>query len=100
MEQGTAHVGMDVHKRSIVPAMRDPFGAVRERTIPHEPRAIARWLRKTKREAPGPIRCAYEAGAGGGVGLERVFLGLGALVFRADAAVQCKAHGPAILKQY
>jgi transposase len=70
MEKGTMHVGMDVHKRSIVLAMRGPEGAVSERTIPNEPKAVARWLRKTKREAPGPIRCAYEAGPCG-YGLQR-----------------------------
>ena len=65
MEKGTTHVGMDVHKRSIALALRDPSGAVSEQTIPHEPRAILRWVRKVKREASGPIRCAYEAGPTG-----------------------------------
>ena len=55
MEKGTPYVGMDVHKRSIALAMRDPSGAVSEQTIPHETRAILRWVRKVKREAPGPI---------------------------------------------
>ena len=62
MEKGTTYVGVDVHKRSIALAMRDPSGAVSEQTIPHEPRAILRWLRKIKRETTGPVRCAYEAG--------------------------------------
>ena len=52
---------MDVHKPSIALAMHDPSGAVSEQTIPHEPRAILRWVRKEKSEATGPIRCAYEA---------------------------------------
>ena len=62
MEKGTTHVGMDVHKRSIALAMRGPDGSVGERTIPNDPKAVARWLRKMKREAVGPLRCAYEAG--------------------------------------
>lgn len=70
MEKGTTHVGMDVHKRSIALAMRGPEGSVRERTIPNEPKVVARWLRKMKREIPGPIRCAYEAGPCG-YGLQR-----------------------------
>lgn len=76
MEKGTTYVGMDVHKRSIALALRDPSGTLSEQTIPHEPRAILRWVRKVKREAPGPIRCAYEAGPTG-YGLQRQLQGEG-----------------------
>lgn len=63
MKKGTTYVGMDVHKRSIAVAVRWPGGGEAEvRTLPNEPRAVGRWVRRMKREAPGPIRCAYEAG--------------------------------------
>jgi transposase len=63
MEQGTTYVGLDVHKRGIAISVRWPGGGEAEqRTIPNEPRAVGRWIRKMKRESPGPIRCAYEAG--------------------------------------
>lgn len=87
MLEGTIHVGMDVHKRSIVLAMRDPSGTVSERTIPHEPKAVARWLRKTKREARGPIRCAYEAGPCG-YGLQRQL--------RAEG-IECQVIAPSLI---
>ncbi len=56
------NVGMDVHKGTIVVAERDPSGSERERTLPNEPKAVSRGIRKVVREAPGPVRCAYEAG--------------------------------------
>lgn len=63
MEKGTTYVGLDVHKRSIAISVRWP-GVMEpeQRTIPNEPRAVKRWVRRMKREAPGPMRCAYEAG--------------------------------------
>ena len=87
MEKGTTHVGMDVHKRSIVLAMRDPEGTVSERTIPNEPKAVARWLRKAKREAPGPICCAYEAGPCG-YGLQRQLQAEG---------IECQVIAPSLI---
>ena len=62
MEEGTTHVGMDVHKRTIAVMVRYPGGGRDERTIPYEIRAVNRLVRKLKREAPGAILCAYEAG--------------------------------------
>jgi hypothetical protein len=70
MEEGTTYVGMDVHKRTIAVAVRYPGGGRDERTIPHETRAVNRLVRKLKREAPGAILCAYEAGPCG-YGLQR-----------------------------
>jgi len=71
MEKGTTYVGLDVHKRAIAISVRWPGGREAEqRTIPNEPRAVARWIRKMKREIPGPIHCAYEAGPCG-YGLQR-----------------------------
>jgi hypothetical protein len=70
MEEGTTYVGMDVHKRTIAVTVRFPGGGRDERTIPHETRAVNRVVRKLKREAPGAILCAYEAGPCG-YGLQR-----------------------------
>ncbi len=70
MEEGTTYVGMDVHKRTIAVSIRFPDGGRDERTIPHETRAVNRFVQKMKREAPGPILCAYEAGPCG-YGLQR-----------------------------
>lgn len=66
MNEGTTHIGLDVHKRSIAVAARQPgSGGVREETLPNEPRAVTRWARRWKRESGGKLRCAYEAGACG-----------------------------------
>lgn len=70
MDEGTTYIGLEVHKRTIAVAVRFPDGGVAERTIPHETRAVNRLVRKWKREAPGTIRCAYEAGPCG-YGLQR-----------------------------
>ena len=70
MEEGTTYVGMDVHKRTIAVSVRFPGGGRDERTIPYEARAVNRLIRKLKREAPGAISCAYEAGPCG-YGLQR-----------------------------
>jgi transposase len=77
MEKDTTHVGLDVHKRSIAISVRWP-GVVEpeERTIPHETRAVGRWVRRMKREARGRILCAYEAGPCG-YGLQRALLAEG-----------------------
>jgi transposase len=70
MGEGTTYVGMDVHKRTIAVSVRFPGGGFDERTIPHEARSVNRLVRKWKREAPGAILCAYEAGPCG-YGLQR-----------------------------
>jgi hypothetical protein len=70
------HVGMDVHKRTIAVSIRFPDGGCDERTIPHEARSVNRLVRKLKREAPGAILCAYEAGPCGW-GLQRELQGQG-----------------------
>ena len=63
MEKGTTYVGLDVHKRGIAISVRWPGGQEPERrSIANEPRAVGRFVRWIKREATGPIRCAYEAG--------------------------------------
>jgi transposase len=63
---GTTFIGLDVHKRSVVVAVRQPGRRrVQEETLPNEPRAIARWSKRWLDESQGRLRCAYEAGACG-----------------------------------
>lgn len=63
MVEGSTVVGLDVHKKDIVVAMLAP-GAVEAVTwtVANEPRAVRRLAKKLKRQAPGAIRSAYEAG--------------------------------------
>ena len=86
MEEGTTHVGMDVHKRTIAVSTRHPGGGRDERTIPHETRAVNRLVRKLKREAPGAILCAYEAGPCG-YGLQRELQ---------EPGLECKVIAPSL----
>ena len=87
MVKDTTYVGMDVHKRTIAVAVCFPDGGFDERTIPHETRAVNRLVRKWKREAPGAIRCAYEAGPCG-YGLQRDLL---------DQGVDCQVIAPSLI---
>ncbi len=66
MLEGTTFIGLDVHKRSIVVAVRrrGVEGLLEER-LPNERGAVARWARRWKRESGGKLVCAYEAGACG-----------------------------------
>jgi transposase len=88
MKKGTTYVGLDVHKRTIAISVRWPGVAEpEERVIPHEPRAVRRWVRRMKREAEGPIRCAYEAGPCG-YGLQRELLSEG---------LECQVIAPSLI---
>lgn len=60
---GITFVGMDVHKKAInvamlLPDARQPV----EWLVANEPAAIRRLGKKLVREAPGELRCCYEAG--------------------------------------
>jgi len=70
------YIGLDVHKRSIAVAVRPPGRSVQDEELPNEPKAIARWAVRRKRESGGSLRCAYEAGACG-FALQRHFEKLG-----------------------
>jgi transposase len=61
--QGITYVGMDAHKKAInvamlLPGQREPV----EWQVANEPAAVRRLARKLEREAPGEVRCCYEAG--------------------------------------
>ncbi len=62
-ENGITFVGMDAHKKAINVAMLLP-GQLEpvEWQVANEPAAIRRLARKLEREAPGEVRCCYEAG--------------------------------------
>ena len=63
MKNVTTYVGIDAHKKDLFIAMlvgtqTTPVGW----TVPNEPSAVRRLVRKLEREAPGPIVACYEAG--------------------------------------
>jgi transposase len=60
------YVGVDAHKKDLFIAMLIGDGPTPMTwTVPNEPTAVRRLVRKLEREAPGPVRCCYEAGPGG-----------------------------------
>ena len=66
MAKDITFIGLDVHKRSIVAAVRRPGeSAVREERLPDERVAVSRVARRWKRQSGGRLVCAYEAGACG-----------------------------------
>ena len=63
MKHVTTYVGIDAHKKDLFIAMLcgDAKTPVTW-TVPNEPNALRRLVRKLEREAPGPVRSCYEAG--------------------------------------
>jgi transposase len=63
MNNHITYVGMDAHKKSIQVALLLPEENVPTQwEIPNEPRVIKRMAKKLLKEAPGEVRCCYEAG--------------------------------------
>jgi transposase len=63
MQQVTTSVGIDAHKKDLFVAMLvGTHGTPVTWTVPNEPPAVRRLVRKLEREAPGPVRVFYEAG--------------------------------------
>jgi transposase len=65
-ENGITYVGIDAHKKDLFVAMltgheKTPVAW----TVPNEPNAVKRLVRKLERVAAGSVRCCYEAGPGG-----------------------------------
>ena len=55
-------MGIDAHKKDLFIAMLVGTQATPVTwTVPNEPNAVRRLIRKLEREAPGPVEC-YEAG--------------------------------------
>ena len=63
MKQVTTYVGIDAHKKDLFVAMLVGTQATPVSwTVPNEPQAVRRLVRKVERDAPGPVRVFYEAG--------------------------------------
>jgi transposase len=66
MKNVITYVGIDAHKKDLFIAMLTGDDRVPVTwTVPNEPAAVKRLVRKLEREAPGPVRVCYEAGPGG-----------------------------------
>ena len=63
MKNITTYVGVDAHKKDLFIAMLIGNQTTPVTwTVPNEPIAVRRLVRKIEREAPGPVHCCYEAG--------------------------------------
>lgn len=88
MKDVTTYVGVDAHKKDLFIAM-----LIGDRptpvtwTVPNEPTAVRRLVRKLERDAPGPVRCCYEAGPCG-YALQRQV---------ATPRVSCQVIAPALI---
>jgi len=88
VEKEITFVGMDAHKKSINVAMLLPEAdKPLQWQVANEPSAIKRLIRKLEREAPGPVRCCYEAGPGG-YALKREF---------AQSGIVCQVVAPSLI---
>ena len=57
MKQVTTYVGIDAHKKDLFVAMLvGRTGTPVTWTVPNEPNAVRRLVRKLEREAPGPVQ--------------------------------------------
>lgn len=66
MKKNTTHVGLDVHKDTIVAAVLLPRQREPEVSkFPNDEAAVRRFIRKLKARAPGAIATCYEAGPTG-----------------------------------
>ena len=88
MKQVTTYVGVDAHKKELFVAMligsqTTPVSW----TVPNEPQAVRRLVRKLEREAPGAVRVCYEAGPCG-YALQRQV---------ATPRVSCQVIAPALI---
>jgi transposase len=63
VKQVTTYVGIDAHKKDLFIAMLIGTQATPVTwTVPNEPNAVRRLVRKLERETPGPVQACYEAG--------------------------------------
>src|SRR6266480_2377059 len=88
MTQVTTYVGVDAHKKDLFIAMLVGDGQTPVTwTVPNEPNAVKRLVRKLERDAPGPVRMCYEAGPCG-YALQRQV---------ATARVSCQVIAPGLI---
>ena len=88
MKEVTTYLGVDAHKKDLFIAMlvgQSPTPVTW--TVPNEPNAVKRFVRKLKREAPGPVQMCYEAGPCG-YALQRQV---------ATARVHCQVIAPGLI---
>lgn len=89
--KGITWVGLDAHKNSISVAMLLPRRKTAEEwKIANEPKWLRRLVRKIEREAPGEVRCCYEAGVCGFI-LARTLEGI------SDGKLTCSVIAPALI---
>jgi len=62
MDNGITWVGLDVHKKSINVARLHPDGQRDAWQLENNAKLVKRLAKKLAREAPGEVRCCYEAG--------------------------------------
>lgn len=88
MEKHITYVGLDAHQETIHAAVL-AAGAMKaaEDRFANTPEGIRRWVRRVRRQAPGEVVCAYEAGPLG-YGLMRELEALG---------VRCAVVAPALI---
>ena len=88
MKNVTTYVGVDAHKKDLFIAMLvgDAQTPVTW-TVPNEPNAVRRLVRRLERDAPGPVRVCYEAGPCG-YALQRQMT---------TARVSCQVIAPALI---
>jgi transposase len=88
VKQITTYVGIDAHKKDLFVSMLVGTATTPvEWTVPNEPQAIRRLMRKLERQAPGPVRVFYEAGPCG-YALQRQLT---------TARVSCDVVAPALI---
>jgi transposase len=88
MKEVTTYVGVDAHKKDLFIAMLVGAGQTPVTwTVPNDPQAVKRLVRKLEREAPGPVRVCYEAGPCG-YALQRQ---------ATTARVSCQVIAPALI---
>jgi hypothetical protein len=64
VKQVTTYVGIDAHKKDLFVAMLiGTQAAPITWTVPNEPNAVRRLVRKLEQEAPGPVRVTRRAHA-------------------------------------
>jgi transposase len=88
VKHATTYVGIDAHKKDLFVAMM--VGSQTKPitwTVPNEPNAVRRLVRKLERETPGPVRACYEAGPCG-YALQRQMT---------TARVSCQVIAPALV---
>lgn len=91
MTKGITYVGLDVHKKSVnvamlLPGQRTPV----EWELENTERAIRKLIKRLVQEAPGEIRCCYEAGPCGYV-LQRQ------LMKDPESKIVCEVVAPALI---